>query len=274
MARPLRIEFPGALYHVINRGNARNAIYHSDCDRRDFFHILHHVVKRYRWRCHAYCLMGNHYHLLIETPEANLSKGMRQMNGVYTQSFNRRYRRVGHLFQGRYKAILVERDPYLLEVARYIVLNPVRAKLAEAAAHYPWSSYRSTAGLRQPEPFLTTAWILGQFAGESRRAQHCYRTFVRQGIKGEAAAVAIKGRVILGSESFTQAYGLRNDAGASLAEVPKAQRFAGRPALAVIFTNGTASKPARNHLIRVACLEYGYSLAEVARYLGLHYSTY
>ena len=126
MARPLRLEFPHALYHVTARGNAQQDVYLDDDDRELFLCVLAEVIDRFRWICHAYCLMGNHYHLLIETPDANLSLGMRQLNGVYTQRFNRHHNRAGHLFQGRFKAILVERYSYLLELARYIVLNPLR----------------------------------------------------------------------------------------------------------------------------------------------------
>ncbi len=118
--------------------------------------ILEAVVVRFNWLCHAYCLMGNHYHLLVETPDANLSKDMRDFNGRYTQAFNHRHRRVGHLFQGRFKAILVERDAYLLELCRYVVLNLVRAKRARSPAQYTWSSYRGTAGQRNAPRFLTT----------------------------------------------------------------------------------------------------------------------
>jgi len=128
MARPLRIEFPGAVYHVTSRGNARRKIYRDDEDREAFLATLAWVAERFGWRCHAYCLMDNHFHLLLETPQPNLSRGMRQLNGVYTQSFNRRHRKAGHLFQGRFKAILAEKDSYLLELARYIVLNPVRTR--------------------------------------------------------------------------------------------------------------------------------------------------
>ncbi|MEQ5837697.1 transposase [Marinobacter sp. NFXS9] len=127
MARPLRLEFAGALYHVTSRGNRREMIYESDDDRRAWLSILDEVCETFNWVCHAYCLMGNHYHLLIETPEGNLSKGMRQLNGVYTQVFNRHHGRVGHVFQGRYKAILVEKDSYLLELCRYIVA-PAKVK--------------------------------------------------------------------------------------------------------------------------------------------------
>lgn len=132
MARPLRIEYPGAVYHITSRGNEKKTIFRSDKDRVDFLDTLQDVNSRYNWICHAYCLMGNHYHLLIETPDANLSIGMRQLNGVYTQSFNGRRKRTGHLFQGRYKAILIQKDSHLLEVCRYVVLNPVRAGMVDA----------------------------------------------------------------------------------------------------------------------------------------------
>ena len=136
MARPLRLEFPGAVYHVTSRGNARAAIFLDDEDRPIFLGVLGAVVARFGWLCHAYCLMDNHYHLLLETPDPNLSRGMRQLNGVYTQRFNRRHGRVGHVLQGRFKAILVDRDGYLLELARYLVLNPVRAGRVKDPGRY------------------------------------------------------------------------------------------------------------------------------------------
>jgi glycosyltransferase involved in cell wall biosynthesis len=133
MARPLRIEFAGALYHVTSRGDGREDIYLNDEDREVWLEVLGEVCGRYNWVCHTYCLMSNHYHILIETPESNLSLGMRQLNGGYTQRFNKRHNRVGHVFQGRFKGILVDKESYLLELARYIVLNPVRAKMVRKA---------------------------------------------------------------------------------------------------------------------------------------------
>src|SRR5882724_1159736 len=155
MARPLRIEYDGALYHVTSRGNDRKAIFKDDRDRELFLNTLAQVTERFHWICHAYCLMNNHYHLVIETPDGNLSKGMRQLNGVYTQSFNRRHRRVGHLFQGRFKAILVERESHLLELCRYIVFNPARIKSSAKASTWAWSSYRATGGLASIPRCLT-----------------------------------------------------------------------------------------------------------------------
>ena len=155
MARPLRIEFSGALYHVTARGNAQQDIYLTDDDRQEFLSLLQRACDRYHWLCHAYCLMTNHYHLLIETQTPTLSKGMKYLNGTYTQAFNRRHKRVGHVFQGRYKGILVEKDSYLLELSRYIVLNPVRAHMVRSAKDWPWSSYRATAGFAKAHPLLT-----------------------------------------------------------------------------------------------------------------------
>ena len=133
-------------------------MFFTDADRELFLSTLTGVVTRYHWICRAYCLMANHYHLLVETPKANLSIGMRQLNGIYTQSFNRRHNRVGHLFQGRFKAILVERDSHLLELCRYIVLNPARVKSSAKASTWKWSSYRATAGLASVPEFLHTDW--------------------------------------------------------------------------------------------------------------------
>ena len=125
MARPLRLEFSGALYHITSRGDRREDIFYNNSDRTLFLEILAHTCQRYNWLCHSYCLMSNHYHLIVETLDGNLSKGMRQLNGVYTQQINKKHTKTGHLFQGRYKAILVDKECYLLEVSRYVVLNPV-----------------------------------------------------------------------------------------------------------------------------------------------------
>ena len=171
MARPLRIELPGALYHVTSRGDGREDIYLGDADRRAFLTLLGEVCERFNWWGHAYCLMTNHCHLLVETPDGNLSKGMRQLNGVYTQSTNRRHGLVGHLFQGRFKAILVERDAYLLALARYVVLNPLRAGMVPAAGDWAWSSYRAMVGQASAPAWLETDWLLGQFGEERAGAQ-------------------------------------------------------------------------------------------------------
>ena len=169
MARPLRIEFPGALYHITSRGDGREDIYRGDGDRRLFLDLLSDTCERFNWWGHAYCLMTNHYHLLVETPDANLAKGMRQLNGVYTQRFNDVHRRCGHVFQGRYKAIIVQKETYLKELARYIVLNPVRARMVARPEGWPWSSYRATTGEAACPDWLRTDWLLSVF-GTSEQA--------------------------------------------------------------------------------------------------------
>ena len=203
MARPLRLEFPGALYHLTSRGNARLPIYEDDEDRETFLATLSAAIERFNWLCHPYCLMGNHYHLMVETPDSNVSAGMRHLIGVYTQRFNRRHRRVGHVFQGRFKAIVVERQSYLLELCRNVVLNPVRVAMVKRVERYPWSSYRATAGLEPAPSWLTTDWVLGQFGRQRRRAQTRYAEFVEAGIGAvsPARASAVMGRSALNRPS-------------------------------------------------------------------------
>jgi len=165
MARPLRIEFSGALYHVTSRGDRREAIFEDDEDRDMFLSTLAEVVERFNWVCHAYCLMTNHYHLVIETPDANLSRGMRQLNGVFTQASNRRHSRTGHLLQGRFKGILVDKGDYLLELTRYVVLNPVRARMVKQPGDWPWSSFRAMVGEVPAPKWLATDGLLVRKTG-------------------------------------------------------------------------------------------------------------
>jgi putative transposase len=204
MARPLRIEFPGALYHVTARGDRQETIFEDDQDRQAFLKILGDVVLQFRWQCHAYCLMTNHYHCMIETPEGNLAKGMRQLNGVYTQWSNRRHRRSGHLFQGRYKAIIVDREEYFVELARYIVLNPVRAAVVKHPKDWGWSSYGAMVGRVKSPAWLTSGVLLGEF-GESRSwGRRKYQQFVEQGMGQETIWKNLKGQIYLGDEDFVE----------------------------------------------------------------------
>lgn len=271
MARPLRIEFPGALYHVTSRGNARQRVFLDDEDRETFLATLAWVVARFRWCCHAYCLMGNHVHLLIETPQPNLSRGMRQLNGVYTQRFHRRHRTVGHLFQGRFQAILVEQEGYLLELARYIVLNPVRAKMVKTPERYPWSSYRPMLGLAPVPPALTTEWVLEQFASTRAIARRRYTKFVHDGIGVPGPWEEVKGQVLLGSEAFIERLSPQLEE-CSTREIPKRQRLVHRPPLRTLLA-GTDSKTARNIAMAQAYLKHGYTLSEISGAAGLHYAT-
>jgi len=263
MSRPLRLEYPGALYHLTSRGNTRQPIFWDDGDRTRFLDVFAGVVARYRWVCHAYCLMDNHYHLLVETPRPNLSLGMRQLNGVYTQAFNRRHNRVGHLFQSRYTAILVQKQAHLLELCRYVVLNPLRAKAALRVDSWRWSSYRATAGLAPVSEFLTVDWVLRQFGATRSQAQAHYRAFVKAGL-GDHPWDRLRGRIYLGDEEFVKQQPL--PAG-DLVEIPRAQRQAGRPTLEEIFRNaGTDAIPQ-------AYTEHGYRMREIAEFLGVHYAT-
>ena len=224
MSRPLRIEFHGALYHITARGNERKSIFRSNDDRERFLHMLECSCERYQWLCHAYCLMGNHYHLVVETPLGNLSKGIAYLNGRYSQYFNRPHRRVGHVFQGRFKSILVEKQSYLLELSRYVVLNPVRAGMVRTPQEWPWSSYRGTAGFSEPPSFLTVEWVLSHFS--KRKFESCkrYRKFVLEGRGMPAPWEQLKRQVYLGSDQFVEE--ALNDVSddEKLDEIPKVQR--------------------------------------------------
>jgi len=265
MSRPLRIEFPGAVCHVTGRGNARQRIYRNDEDRELFLSILSHVVGRYDWRCHAYCLMDNHYHLLIEISKPNLSLGMRQLNGLYTQSHNRRHRRVGHLFQGRFKAILVEKESHLLELCRYVILNPVRAKRVKHPGQWRWSSYRATAGVATVPDYLTVDWLLGQFGRRLHDAQKKYREYVGEGIGIPSPWEQLQGQIYLGSKDFVS----KHQPDRPIREVPRKQTQAHRPKLSDLFKS--RGDPGR--AVIEAYRRYGYRLIEIAEYLGVHYAT-
>jgi putative transposase len=269
MARPLRLEFPGALYHLTARGNARQTIFQDDTDRQTFLDILGRVIERYGWSCRAYCLMGNHYHLLLETPDARLSAGMQYLNGVYTQAFNRRHSQVGHLLQGRFKAILVEKDAYLLELARYIVLNPVRAGMVRTAKDWPWSSYRATAGLASPPALLHTDPLLAAFGRSRRQARLAYRRFVAEGRNQPSVWPDLKNQIYLGSEAFVERMRgqLREDQ--SLDGIPKRQcRPAARP-----LADYQRRYPKRKQAMAEAYLSGHYSLAQVGAFFGVSYAT-
>lgn len=235
MARPLRLEFPGALYHVTARGNERHAIVRDEDDRQQFLGLLARTVSVFRWTLHAYVLMTNHYHLLVETAEPNLSRGMRQLNGIYGQAFNRRHGRVGHLFQGRFNGILVEKEAHLLALCRYVVLNPVRAGLAAQPGAWRWGNYRATAGLVPAPEWLEVRWTLEQFSPVVSRAQRLYREFV-----GEKDVPSpwgeVTGQIYLGGEDFRKGLEERAQRRGSGREIPRAQRRPGRPGLAPLVT--------------------------------------
>lgn len=224
MSRPLRLEFEGALYHATSRGNERSAIFRDDVDHARFLEFLGWVAQRERLVVHAYCLMGNHYHVLLETPLGNLSRGMQRLNGRYTQYFNTRHRRAGHLFQGRFKSILVEREPHLLELTRYVVLNPVRAGMVQTAGQWPWSNYRATAGRARAPKWLEIDWTLSQFSARRQAAREAYRRFVVEG-KGQPSPFReLTGQIYLGGNGFLRLMDARLKGHKIDPEIPTAQR--------------------------------------------------
>ena len=206
MGRPIRIEYPGALYHITSRGNERRKIFRDKADRMKFLVLLRDYHDRYGILIHAYVLMDNHYHLILETPKGNLLKVMHGVNGGYTNYFNRKYKRVGHLFQGRYRAILVEKDRYLFPLSRYVHLNPVRVGLVKKPEGYLWSSYKGYVGKEKEEDWMEYGWVLSQFAEQRKRAEWKYKTYVEEGLRewAENPFKDVYGQIILGGEEFIE----------------------------------------------------------------------
>ena len=268
MARPLRIEFSGALYHVTSRGDGREDIYLDDNDRELFMAVLGETCELFNWSVHSWCLMTNHYHLLLETPDSNLSKGMRYLNGVYTQRFNRHHSRVGHVFQGRFKAILVEKDAYLLELARYIVLNPVRAGMVESAEQWVWSSYSVTAGLTSCLTWFDREWLLSSFGKKRTTAVRHYVQFVANGVQQPSPWPLLKNQIYLGTDDFIE-QAQAKISNRNLSEIPKAQQ---RPVPKTL-DEYAAETERRNDAIVLAYQSGGYTLQQIGDYFLIHYST-
>jgi REP element-mobilizing transposase RayT len=253
------------LYHALARGNEKSAIFLNDDDCGIFLELLNRVASRHRWRLWAYCLMPNHYHLLVETMEPTLARGMRDLNGSYAQLFNRSHDRVGHLFQGRYKSLLVDREAYLLEVARYIVLNPVRARLCSAPGDWRWSSYRASMETAVDGPALAAAELLALFSSNRAEARRRYATFVASGVNVPAPAWTTACGAFLGDDDFVAAS--VQQATTPSREVPRAHR-AWRS-----LGHFERTLTSRNDAIRMAYASGTYTLAEIARHFGLHYAT-
>jgi REP-associated tyrosine transposase len=264
MARPLRIEFAGAFHHVMARGNARQSIFRGVPDREAFLGVLKRVCGRFDWRVWAYCLMDNHYHLLVETLEPTLSRGMREINGIYTQTFNRRHARMGHVFQGRYKSLLIDKDAYLLEVSRYIVLNPVKANICRGAADYRWSSYRQTLGQAKAPDWLVVDEVLKLFSRDRRRARQAYRKFVMAD-GGLVDPFAEAGGGILGDDSFIAK--VTRSLKRPSREVPRKQRT-----WKSLASYAREAKH-RNEAIQSAYQSGDFTLAQIGEHFGLHYAT-
>lgn len=269
MARPLRVEFNGALYHVTSRGNARQDVFCNDTDRRIFLKNLTYCLALHNVILHAYVLMGNHYHLFVETPDGNLSDFMRDTNGNYTQWFNRINGRVGHLWQGRYKAFVIDGDNYLFEVARYVVLNPVRAGLVQNPRDWKWSSYNATAGHIKTPDWLTVDWILSTFSKNRKNAQEQYRAHVQEGIGGDSPFDDLKEGVILGDKQFVDwIWSTQTNESETIKEIPRSERIVGRPSLKDLFDD-VKTQTERNEMIGIARDCCGYSASDIARHIGI-----
>ncbi|MDD4915906.1 MAG: transposase [Methylococcales bacterium] len=269
MARQLRIELSGGLYHVTSRGNRQEAIYFEDADCLAWLALLGNVCRRFNWICHAYCQMTNHYHLVLETPEANLSRGMRQLNGVYTQYVNRTYSRVGHVFQGRYKAILVEKDSYLLALARYVVLNPVRAGMVSHPADWPWSSFPGMIDQEKAPAWLQTDWLLAQFGRDRQAAMRSYVDFVLAGQGLPGIWEGLRRQIYLGNDAFIESMQKQIMIDKQLIEIPRVQHHPPAKLLDYYATK----YPQRNEAMTMAFKTGDYSLKAIADHFDVHYST-
>lgn len=237
MARPLRIDFPGALHHVTSRGNEKRAIFRSDVDRRMFLQLLGIAVERFRWSLTAFTLMTNHFHLVIQTHEANLSRGMHWLNTTYVGWFNDRHKRSGHLYKGRFDSKLIEKATHFTEVLRYVVLNPVRAKMVARPEDYEWSSYRATVGLEDARSWLDLDSTLGVFGEDRASAIPAYERFVLARIDSdESLWDQVQHGIFLGSEPWMLQMRKLVESKPRSSEHPKTQRTVGRPRMCEIVT--------------------------------------
>jgi REP element-mobilizing transposase RayT len=271
MARRPRIQFPGAVYHVMARGNRKSMIVDDDDDRRTFMDTFSEAAGDYQVRVYTCCLMGTHYHTLLDTPRGNLSEFVRTLNSDYSKAFNRRHSRVGHTFEQRFESVLVQREKYLRRVARYIALNPVKARLCRDATDWPWSTHRATAGLEEAPAWLHLDWLRWAFRADTLpEAQHRYVAYVRDpaGLTwsfDEAAA--------LGTLRFKKAVAALLARGGEDRPIPVDCRRCARPPLAEVFAGEEADSRSRDVLILVAHVTHGYRLADIARFLSQAPST-
>jgi REP element-mobilizing transposase RayT len=273
MARPLRIEFPGALYHVTSRGDNKCTIFSSNKDREKFLSIYSEICTRLQWVTYAWCLMGNHFHLVVETPEPNLSEGMQVLNGTYTQYVNRVHSRTGHLFQGRFHSILVDRNTYLLEVIRYVLLNPVRAGLATSPQDWPWSSFRATVGLEDSPDWLGRAFALdavAQCSGTLEQKQAFFAAYVESGIQDSRSPMEnLKQQIYLGDDLFVTQAQEKILSDTSLSGIVREQK---RPPLEFL-EDFDRTYPDRKEAMARAYLSGQFNQTEISRFFGVHPSS-
>lgn len=284
MSRPLRIECNNAWYHVMNRGGGRKAIFRADEQREYFLGLLSQTAARFNADWHAYCLMGNHYHLMLHTPDGNLQRIMRHINGVYTQYYNRSERKDGALFRGRYKAILIDAQTYWLHLSRYIHRNPLEAGMVTDLRDYPWSSYCAYTTSKTAPEWLSTEYILRSFSTKNRRLS--YKRFVAEGVDEEMAAFysGKKQAPVMGDESFRQ----QMSQGRSChIDIPELKRFRVLPSIATVAsvtanhyqvdetslwmpTRGRGvTSPARSVAMYLCQEVAGMGLSEIAAHFGM-----
>ena len=271
MSRRRRLQFAGAVYHAMSRGNRKSAIVDDDDDRRTFMKTFGEAARDYRVRVYACCLMGTHYHTLLDTPRGNLSEFVRTLNAEYSKAFNRRHERVGHTFQQRFHSLVVQREKYLRRVARYIVLNPVKARLCRDATDWPWSTHRATAGLEDAPSWLHVDWLRWAFrADRLPDAQRHYQGYVRDpaGLTWSFDLTAA-----LGTSRFRRAVGVSLKRCGEDRPIPIECRRCVQPPLEQVFSGEQADSRSRDALILVAHLTHGYRLAEIARFLTVDPST-
>ncbi|MDH5631823.1 MAG: transposase [Gammaproteobacteria bacterium] len=268
MSRPIRIEYPGATYYITSRVPPSQQAFCDERDRIRFLDILSQTIKRSGWVCHAWCLMDDHYHLIIETPKANLSQGMRQVNGIYTQEYNRRYFKKGALFKGRFKAILFDKDANLIKLARHLMLNPVRLERCDYASQYRWSSFNEVIGQSgQAKPISARDWLLAQFGENPADAINRFQDYVNKGSDPENPWRAVRYQLFLGNATFVEKH--RQYMDKDSAPSPET-----RTPLSDLFDSNTRKdRSERDRTICDAHLRHGYTLTELGQHLGLHTST-
>ena len=275
MARPLRIEFAGAIYHLTARGDRREDIFVDDIDRAALLDVLAQALGRFDAQALAYCLMGNHYHFVLFTRQANLSRLMRHINGVYTQRFNRRHGKVGHLFQGRFKAILVDRDAYLLEVCRYVELNPLRARMVSRLGDWRWSSYPAHVGAAAAPGWLDVEGLHGHLLGRPARsaadnaqAAAKYQALIASAVGAPLWGEALRQQIYLGGEAFvTRMQALAVPARKGSVEIPRTQRATPKS-----FEQWLLACPTRDEAIWRAYKESGLRMSAIAAHCRLSVS--
>ena len=275
MGRPLRIEFPGAVYHVTSRGNRQEPIFRDAADRRRLLDIVDQAMERLDAEMLAFCLMGNHYHFVLRTRQPNLSRLMRHINGEYTRTFNRRHAVCGHVFQGRFHAILVDRDAYLLEVCRYVELNPVRAGLASSVDNWPWCSYHAHVGSERGPKWLATTTLHGHLLGhdavttdDRRRAEHLYAVTVAAGRGVDLWGHHLRREIFLGDENFAAASRTRaTEQRLRSSEIAKTQR-----SCHTSLARWSTPDRTRDEAFKLAYSEGGMTMSEIARQAAMSVS--